>query len=426
MRCLRCALAVAILSGALCTLAPTPPSSLHLVNITADIFILQYHFQLHGEESLDDWIWQLTNYAENYGAKALPKTLLWRIAPPALRDDPNTNFPTLQENLDAIQSLRQLYARAGAHAPRFVYYPDIETDYADLWATSTAEQEAIHRDPTSAVSKYLPKDIQRWHKQGHVFDEILLEQFAAPLTPPATGTLVSPTMIKLRESHVISKCGLSLTPDFSVLGGRCRRNVADDCALLVGNRSGESKYPAGAFYTQTYNIYTSNTGSNTTLTDVTPWSPASKAQECGVITDPTNCKSSCCVWVGDDNRCVPVTWEGNSSLHYCLIPAKGLCGGDQYTGCNPEVGGSIYTARYTAAQAATRVATIFSERILSRCHPGGGEIESLDLHTFWKAFPAIFSYEPWSAPGPPLYLMGNPTYTYTLSLIHISEPTRPY
>jgi len=77
------------------------------------------------------------------------------------------------------------------------------------------------------------------------------------------------------------------------------------------------------------------------------------------------------------------------------------------------VGGSIYSTAYTPTQAAQIVSTIFAQRIGTRCHPGGRGIEALNATTFWQTFTVIFSYEKWSAPGPPLYLMGNPDHTYT-------------
>jgi len=392
---------------------PTP-SPLHLVNITADIFILQYHFKLTGEESLTDWIKQLRNYGQNYGPKSLPRTLLWRVAPPALRDDPSNNFPSMLQNIQAIRAIRQLYSESKAKGPKFVYYPDVETQYADLWGTTLGEKKRLRKDPTLAVSIFVPRDLARWHLHEIIFNEVIIEEFGAPISAAATGTLVSATMLALRRSPLMAGLGLSLTPDFSVLGGRCKSNVQDDCALLVGNRTGISPYPSGAFYTQAYNIYTENNGA-VVLTDVTPWSSTSKAQACGTITEPSGCVSSCCEWVGDDNRCVPITWD-NSTLTACLIPDPGLCAQNRLEGCSPRVGSSIYSQHYSAAQAAQAVATIFIERVLSRCHPGGAAIEVLDSHTFWHTFPAIFSYEPWSAPGPPLYLMGNPTYTYTNSM----------
>eukprot|EP00658_Telonema_sp_P-2_P068991 TRINITY_DN5803_c0_g2_i2.p1 TRINITY_DN5803_c0_g2~~TRINITY_DN5803_c0_g2_i2.p1 ORF type:complete len:229 (-),score=41.90 TRINITY_DN5803_c0_g2_i2:338-1024(-) len=131
---------------------------------------------------------------------------------------------------------------------------------------------------------------------------------------------------------------------------------------------------------------------------------AETPEECG--------SSSCCEWVGLDHRCAPVTWD-KPTIQACLIPDPGLCRGNELDGCFPPVGGSVYTRKFRPAQAARHVAKIFGERVLTRCRPGGSAIESLDKHSFWETFPAIFSYEPWSDAGPPLYLMGNPTYTYT-------------
>lgn len=120
-RCVGCILLCLLLPSSP-TPTPAPPTPIHLINITADIFVLQYHFKKSGAETLADWVQQLTNYKVSYGAKSLPKTLLWRIAPPSLRNDPKTVFPTLNDNLAAIRTIIQLYQDVQL-IPRFVYYP---------------------------------------------------------------------------------------------------------------------------------------------------------------------------------------------------------------------------------------------------------------------------------------------------------------
>ena len=374
-----------------------------------------------------DWHQQLSRYKDEYGPGVLPRVLLWRVPPVSLRG--TGKFPPLSAHVSTISAIVNLYP--GNLAPKLVYYPDVEAPYASLWASTSAEKAEITADPTLAVHQYLPKDIETWNvalKAAGLapFSELILEVAGAPLAPAVGGDLVSPTMLMLRENVLLEGIALSLTPDFSVTGGRCKSNIADDCSLFVGNRTGGAEWPAGTYYTQMYNIYEELTSSvkpqNTSVvkTDVTPWAVTSPGSRCDVIKAEAACASSCCEWSNDGHVCQP---RVNSSHIYnfgsrtlCLLPDPGLCVSNSIGGCQPQVGGSIYTKEYSPTAAADVVAGILAQRIGTRCHNGGSGIEVLNATTFWQTFTLIFSYEPWSAPGPPLYLMGNPDYTYDNSM----------
>lgn len=206
----------------------------------------------------------------------------------------------------------------------------------------------------------------------------------------------------------MNKIAVSLTPDFSVTGGRCKKNTQDDCSMIVGDRTTSGGKPAGGYYVQMYNIYQEAAlTQGSVLTDVTPWSASSPAANCSKATEAGACPASCCEWKFE--RCMPRYPHRGVG---CIRPDPGLCTGDVPSGCNPPPGGSLYDTKYTPKQAAKSVASIFAQRIGTRCHAGGASIETLNATTFWQTFRIIFSYEPWSAPGPPLYLMGNPARPY--------------
>lgn len=381
---------------------------------TADILILNEHFQRTGYYSFDQFTTQLRRLKNRYGLSKLPKTLLWRIAPPAIRGD--NNHPSVNDNLQALQQIASLYpANAG---PKMVFYPDVESEEADaaMWGTNTQEKAAINADPTKAVTEYMPRDLAIWNaacKAASIppFTELILEVQGAPMAPKQGGT--SPTLVALRDNPLLKGIVLSLTPDFSVLEGRCKTNLADDCSLIT-NYTGVS---AGSFYAQIYNLYTPNDGQNQVLTDVTPWGPASAGANClRTNEDQKACKANkCCTWRGEISlnvsirqSCVP-----NPDIPHCFTPETGLClHDDPISGCAPSVGHSIYSPKYPPSQVGTIVATIVTNRILLRCNPGGAGIEALGPITFWDTFKMIFSYEPWSTSGAPLYLMGNPGNLY--------------
>jgi len=99
----------------------------------------------------------------------------------------------------------------------------------------------------------------------------------------------------------------------------------------------------------------------------------------------------------------------------CTLPDTNICGASG-TDCDPHMGKSIYSAYYTPNEAAKQVATIIGDRLLERCRPGGASIESLTSTSVWETFTLIFSYEYWSAPGPPLWLLGNPEKIYNATM----------
>jgi len=303
--------------------SPIPTPTPVFLNISADVFVLQYHFENDGNHSLDDWYGQLRRYKEIYGPGILPSTLLWRVPPASLRG--TGKWPPLSAHVECIKQIVALYA--GSLAPRLVYYPDVEAAYASLWGTTPEEVASLTANPPSAVYDSIPRDFTVWNHALEAagvtggFPEFILELDQAPLEKPLPPALVSDTMIRLREHPALKKTALSLTPDFSVTGGRCKMDIADDCSLFVGNRSqggeggGVPGWPAGTYYSQLYNIYEELTQSvkpinhSVVLTDVTPWAEKSPGAGCEAHKTATVCveKRPCCEWSRDGGVCQPRT-----------------------------------------------------------------------------------------------------------------------
>ena len=217
---------------------------------------------------------------------------------------------------------------------------------------------------------------------------------------------MSPTVMALRSNPLLRNVAVSLTPDFSVMGGKCKTNVQDSCSRVVRNHS----FPLGTFYTQAYNVYTT---SSPTQTDVTPWDLGSPSASCIKHKTQAACPKTCCAWLRlspDVTVCGPKVDDAS-----CTRPDPSLCGASG-TACDPPTGHSVYAATHSPLEAAERLGAIVGNRLLQRCGPGGSSIEALTSSTLWQAFTIVFSYEYWSAPGPPLWLMGNPERVYNSTM----------
>ena len=119
---------------------------------TAEIFVINAHFENSGYFSLDHYTDLLQRLKDAYGASKLPRSLVWRIAPPAIRGD--NHHPSVNENIQAMVKIASLYPSTAQ--PRMVFYPDVETESASLWGTSAWEQAEIKADPTKATFYCLP------------------------------------------------------------------------------------------------------------------------------------------------------------------------------------------------------------------------------------------------------------------------------
>ena len=271
--------------------SPTPPPPLNWDGVTADFFVLQFHFENSGPNTLDSFVhqmYQLPVIFNTSNTTLLPLAVVWRTIAPAYRGNTSKiapgQYPSLAQNIAALRSLSRLYAAAVPRQKlRLVYYPDIETSYAEFWGLGKQEQNAIKRDKTLAVSMYMPDDFVRWNDalraaaiadKGDMvlFDEIILETYGAPMKP-ATHADQQPTLTLLRANPLLEGVRLSLTPDFSDLEGKCRDGVKDDCFAFI-RPPGRNASEYGRYYTQIYNIYSQTERfkrNNAALTDVTPY-----------------------------------------------------------------------------------------------------------------------------------------------------------
>ena len=402
---------------------------LPFVGVTADYFVLQFHFETR-TNSLASFAAQMEQLPRIFNASnrtLLPATIVWRVVAPQYRGNTSVvapgQYPSLLDNVATIRRLAKLYdAAIPKQTLELVYYPDIEKAYAQYWGVNKAEKRDIKRDPTLAVSRYMPQDLERWNEalvaaayadRGTVvtFNELVFETYGAPMAP-ATRSDQQPTLTLLRANALLAAVRTSLTPDFSVLEGKCREDVADDCYAFV-RPPGLRPSLYGRYYTQVYNVYTKTERfkrGDAALTDVTPWDPAaSLGADCPTQKSHSACARSgkCCAWsnVPGIDLCYPV------QSSECLVPKPGLCDGDRYDGCDPPPGGTLYDRHTSPTNASIRIGQIVADRLLDRCsNPGATTIELLDSTTLWNTFPMVFSYEKWSAMGPPLYLLGNPNF----------------
>jgi hypothetical protein len=387
---------------------------------TAQVLVLQFHF-MDSANTLSSFTNQLQTLGSILPVNIqLPRGIAWRVAAPMFRTNASvtTKFPSLEENVQSIRSLVHLYSSRN-QTLHLVYYPDVGIGYTTEWATTDTQRRAVKIDPTIAVHTLMPSDLRVWNsalraaakKDGGeivLFDELVFESYGAPIQKPAA---MSPTIIALRANPLLKDVAVSLTPDFSVMGGKCKRNVHDSCNSVVRN----PLYPKGTYYTQAYNIYTTQTTQTKTLTDVTPWDLSSPSDICVKLKSRDACtmKSTCCSWLvlsKDINVCSPKVTDAQ-----CTYPDNTICG-TSGTRCDPSMGHSIYADTVMPFTAAQHVGQIIGDRLLERCNPGGASIEALTAKTVWETFTIVFSYEYWSAPGPPLWLMGNPQRPYNITM----------
>ena len=281
--------------------AATPPNTTPpiLFTETAQVLVLQFHF-LTTSNTLSSFTNQLQTLSRTILPSniLLPSSIAWRIAAPNFRTNSTTTtkFPSLQDNVHAIRQIALLYDERN-QTLRLVYYPDLGIGYTDEWATTPQQHQQVQRDPTVAVHTLMPNDLSSWNTalrsaagqdggQLVLFDELVFESQGAPIKPPAA---MSPTVLALRANPKLKQVAVSLTPDFSVIGGKCKTNVRDSCSSVVRN----PKYKMGTYYTQAYNVYTTQ---DPTLTDVTPWSSTSPGAACTTHKTKQACHGKCCKW----------------------------------------------------------------------------------------------------------------------------------
>ena len=276
-----------------------------LFSETAHVLVLQFHF-MHNSNTLSSLIDQIEQLDHLLAPNIdLPNAIAWRIAAPNFRSNTTvkSKFPSLEENVHSIRLLNQIYSKRN-QTLKIIYYPDLGIGYTDEWAITAKQHHQVQHDPTIAVHTLMPNDLTRWNnalrhaaKQdgGRIilFEELVFEAYGAPIKPP---NALSPTVISLRANPLLKTVAVSLTPDFSVMGGKCKSNVKDSCSTVIRNPN----FPKSTYYTQAYNIYTTQTPtSGPTLTDLTPWSENSPSASCIKSKTEKDCnmKSKCCSWL---------------------------------------------------------------------------------------------------------------------------------
>lgn len=333
----------------------------------ADIFVVQFHFEREGDNSLDKFYELILKMKNNLGKDKLPEKILWRVVAPKLRGDTlfrlseellkdknnscskdicqgatkaRSSKPSMSENLKTMKKIQDLYKSLNLSLEFALYF-----DQGYSWSCCSWGDAAFANGFDLNV-KGVYSDFLNWQESAKKYqislNEIVIESEGAKskIEPVISGESWEYSV--LDAIHKKNKeVKLSLIPEFSFVKRMCiNNNPKDICEIVI-----ETK---GSFYLQIYNLYSKKPDNNVFLWDVAP--------------KKTNIIKQC-------SKSDPV--------------------------CLPKLGSSIYAnkSKWPARRAGEHVAKILYPYIKERCDDVSNDRLKGSVDGFFRVFKFIFSYE---------------------------------